>query len=157
MTQPTTFVSYADLERDLSTVRDELALSENRLRLVTEARDRLADQYRDERRSRAADIERIGEAFKNSAENNGWEDSYDTVVDELNGFLSFELPTRRRPYRITFTYNVTFSGVEATDEDDATEQVSSDVRRIESLIDNYSGDFSVGSSVDYDSEVELDD
>lgn len=158
MTSPiTTVATEAELRNELTDLRSQLALKETSLRLVSEARDRLANQYRDERRARAADIVRIGEAFKSSAEQDGWEESYDAVVDSLNGYLTFELPTRRRDYRVRKTYTVTFSGVNAVDSDEAEELVDDDVRNIERLIDNYSGGYSAVSSVDSDSDVDEED
>jgi hypothetical protein len=93
---------------------------------ITNLRERL-DQARDAHRR---DIETIGDALIEQAEDRGWCEIFDSVVEELNGNLSIPLRVRARDVTIYlsdeegtnhFYVTVSISGEE--DEGDAARQV----------------------------------
>ena len=54
-------------------------------------------------------IEIIGERLNQEAENRGWCDEFDSIIDEVNSNLpgGFQLPTREKEFDVTWTQTVT--------------------------------------------------
>jgi hypothetical protein len=97
---------YLATEEDGTETRDAATLARE-LTAMTEARDaatRNADSLRESLNARIraheADIALIGSALLEEAEERGWCDVFDGVVDTLNARLNVELPTRR-PSEVT--------------------------------------------------------
>lgn len=79
-----------------------------------------------------SDIERIGEALIDEANERGWCSIYDEFVKNLNRSLTEELPVRRRSYdvdvTVTYTVTVTVSAVsEEEAEDEAADLLSNEL------------------------------
>jgi hypothetical protein len=89
------------------------------------------------RRKHEADITHIGEVMMQEADDRGWCNEYDTIVDRINRNLTVELPVRNKDYTVDIHYTVRFSvGVSARDADaamdDARDLISSTIERLES-------------------------
>jgi hypothetical protein len=72
------------------------------------------------------DITLISETFINEANERGYCEAYDEVIDKLNKELHCELQTREQEYQITATYIVTvIHNTSATSQADAEENANS--------------------------------
>lgn len=95
----------------------------------TETEQRLQDV--DERFRRSIDI--IGQRLLQEAEDRGWCDSFDSIIDEVNSQLPFyELPTREEEYEVTVSVSgyirtTTSVMVMARSQDAANDMVAEDV------------------------------
>jgi hypothetical protein len=81
-----------------------------------------------------SDIAAIGRRLLDEADDRGWCDQYDTVVDELNKVLTVALPTRERDHEVEIEVRVTVR-VSAHGEQDAADKAGAVIRQIEREID----------------------
>lgn len=81
-----------------------------------------------------ADIEAIGKALIEEANDRDWCEIYDTFVNMLNRSLTQPLPLRTRMYRVSVPITI-YVDVEAIDEGEARDAACSTFRRIEDRID----------------------
>ena len=101
------------------------------------------------------DIQTIGEALIEMAEDKDWCSEYDEFINELNGNLYVELPSRRRNYDVTIkvkreVYAYVTVQVEATSEEDAQEIVEEDTY---SYLDDLPRDIGDWEETDEDIDV----
>jgi hypothetical protein len=97
--------------------------------LTTEMREQLIRNSQDYSTSQAQardthmkDIEYIGQALIDQANDRGWCDMYDDFIREINDELHYSLPVRNRDYLVTLDMNVSIEiVVNAGDEDQAKE------------------------------------
>jgi hypothetical protein len=85
-------------------------------------------------RQHRSDIAAIGQRLLDEADDRGWCDEYDTVVDELNKLLTVPLPTRERDFEVEIEVRVTVR-VSAHGEQDAADKAGAVIRQIEREID----------------------
>lgn len=101
---------------------------------VAAERDHLSDRLRQATERHRADIALIGERLTTEAQDRGWCDTYDSIIDELNASLTVELPAREKTYTVTATVRVEMT-VEASDPDGARSAASTIVDDLERLLD----------------------
>lgn len=80
----------------------------------------------DSARNHKRDIATIGERLMEEANDRGWCDIYDTVINELNDKLTIELPVREQEYEVSVSYTVELkTTVMARNADEAKEDATS--------------------------------
>jgi hypothetical protein len=94
-------------------------------------RDDYKAKVNDRNHKHLSDVNTIGLALIEVAEDKEWCSEYDEFIEELNGNLSVELPTRKRNFDVTIkvsreVYTYLTVQVEATSEEDAQELVEED-------------------------------
>ena len=83
------------------------------------------------------DVELIGQALIQEADERGWCDIYDAWIKKLNDKLYYDLPTREREYVVTRTFEVVVKvNVTAVNEDDAREKAEAMYSSYEGEIEN---------------------
>jgi hypothetical protein len=118
-----------------------------------EMRNRQQSQRIEDIMRQGNDMTRIvGQRLLDEAENRGWCDEFDKIIEEVNGELSgmFQLPTRKRMFtvevEVTGTHTTTYTvEVEAKNSDEAYELVD------ESPSDYFDPDEVMTDAVRYDS------
>jgi hypothetical protein len=99
----------------------------------------LEGRYSQAAKNHHFDIGLIGETLMREADDRGWCDAYDEVIDRLNEKLYVELPTRTKEYDVTVTYTVVMrKTVEAKSEEDAQEDAEAEFSNELNRVDNLS-------------------
>jgi chromosome segregation ATPase len=135
----------------------QLATANNSLDTFRQTLEETRTQLNESRARHKSDITLIGDTLLEATEE--YPEGYDDNVDFLNGRIRYELPTRNREYTVRYRVDVTFT-VNATSVENAEDETRSDMRRIESTIDNFSlyNASAVTSSVEYDdADIEIND
>lgn len=150
-------VYHSDLSVDAVTLlrkeqRARFRLSEemrNRQRVQVEAVEDLNRQLtqarqatQEARDAHQRDIDRIGERLMEEAERRDWCSEYDSIVDQINSNLSYELPVRSKDWAITYTVPVTVtvyaSGRDAEAAEDSIDASEIKEKMIEAIRYGYS-------------------
>ena len=108
---------------DYSALHTQLQLTQKDLEVAKAQSAGYLERITNLQRAHARDIQLIGEALIEEANNRQWCSEYDEFVSRLNGRLTHDLPVREFEKEVFLTYTVKLSfNVSATNDDDAADK-----------------------------------
>ena len=108
------------------------------------------DRYRQEAKRHIEDINTIGDRLIFEADQRGWCEDYDKMVDDLNTKLHLDLPLRNRDYEVAVSFTVHMNvTVQAQGPEDA-QSMANDMIEYELSRLDYCTDFSCDDNWEFD-------
>jgi len=108
------------------------------------------DRYRQEAKRHIEDIKTIGERLIDEADQRGWCDEYDKMVDDLNTKLHLDLPLRNREYEVSVSFTVHMNVTVTAHTPEDAQSMANDMIEYELNHLDYCFDFSCDDNWEFD-------
>lgn len=108
------------------------------------------DRYNQEAARHRADIALIGERLIFEADQRGWCEQYDEVIDDLNTKLHVDLPLRQREYEVAVSFTVRMNVTVTADSPEAAQSDATDMIEYELGRLDYCSDFECHDDWEFD-------
>lgn len=108
------------------------------------------DRYRQEARRHTEDINTIGERLIHEADQRGWCEQYDEVIEDLNKTLHVDLPLRQREYEVSVSFTVHMNVTVTADSPEAAQSDANDMIEYELNRLDYCTDFSCDDNWEFE-------